>query len=100
MCFCTGDSSVMQIAVDQQSTSSAGTSSASSSLPSEAASASAAVTLSAASAEPQPAARFVLWYLSVPSAIPMHLAVTSSPAGRAASFDYFRNRLIDANNRL
>jgi len=59
----TGETSVMQIAVDEQSTSSASTSSASSSLPSEATNAAAAVTVSAAGSEPQPAAGCVLCYM-------------------------------------
>jgi len=53
-----GDSSIMQVAVDQQITSSTVTPSLSSLLPSDATEAIAAFTLTAAGSEPQPAARF------------------------------------------
>jgi len=55
----------MQVAVDQQSTSSTSTSSASSALPSEANNAMVAVSVAAAGAEPQAAARFVVCCVTV-----------------------------------
>jgi len=68
-CLCTDDDGVMPTAVDLQSMSSTSTSTASSSLPSDATYVTAAVTVTAAGSETQPTARCVFHCMSVITSI-------------------------------